>query len=357
MINRNSSKEVHWRVITNFQDLVTIQEKWQDLATTHTDGIFSSPIWLLPWINTYWQKKWQLYVIIGEEKDQLVVFAPFYCQTSSTFPFLKTLYPLGQGEPENAEVASEYQDILISKPTIELYQQLALQIKLLAYDVLNWRAISEKANLLKLSSFLKNYSCELTGKRYLINKNASPTNSLSKSSKYKWKKCQKLLSENKAIFTWVEDNQYIEHWNILAYLHQKRWQSQGKPGAFSDPDFSAFHQRFRTQKTVRMSAISINKKVIAINYYLVFEKNLYFYQSGWDQKFSDYSPGFAMHQWSILNNDFEQYDFMMGDKSNSYKSKYGCNHICNMYNVVQVNSFIRYFFKKISNKLAILLSL
>ena len=89
----------------------------------------------------------------------------------------------------------------------------------------------------------------------------------------------------------------------------------------------------------------------AINYYYKANNTLYFYQCGWNiDEYANFSPGFALHVWSIQNSPCMQYDFMMGKKNNSYKNKFGCNIIDNMYNI-QTESMVKKLYRYFKNDL------
>ena len=68
----------------------------------------------------------------------------------------------------------------------------------------------------------------------------------------------------------------------------------------------------------------VHDQPVAINYYLLGDDTLYFYQSGWNLDYAELSPGFALHLWSMQNTDQKYYDFMLGSVENSYKKIFKC---------------------------------
>jgi hypothetical protein len=132
--------------------------------------------------------------------------------------------------------------------------------------------------------------------------------------------------------------------------HQARWNKKGKLGAFVQQNFQLFHQKFmkvNARKFVNISALIVNNKPIAINYYLTDKNTLYFYQCGWDEvNYSHFSPGLSLHLWSIENAKQPFYDFMKGELIDSYKGKFGCEQQPMTNIMIAINSK-KLFIKKI----------
>lgn len=328
----NVKDMVEWEVIEDISVLFQHQREWQKLCDTIPDSLFVSPMWILCWVDTYWQDYWELKVIKGTVNNNIVVFAPLYIQKSKTLFSRKTLIPLGQGEPEYSEVTSEYQDILIKKPYSYLIPELKQLIKKINFSQVYWNALLPSSNVLSIFSSFSGHG-SLVGNRYLIDKSNGIEPSLSKNNRYKLNKTRKILNQRKARFFWLQEERYDEYWDIMRGFHQSRWNKKNKLGAFFNDDFSKFHSKFRTYGKTKISVLELDGKPIAINYYLSGFTTLYFYQSGWDSDFSKLSPGFSLHMWSIESCTEKAYDFMMGTNDKSYKNQFGCNRIEKMYRV------------------------
>jgi len=337
------TNNIIWKNITCINELTKLKEQWQKLADNCKDGLFTSPKWILPWLETYWQDSWKLRVIIGFENGELTVFIPFYSQPHC-YNLISILYPLGQGEPENEEISSEYQDILIDPKSFCSIIDITHQILKINYTAIYWRSLLSKSNWLKFKNNLPSFNQYLLGYRYLLNTDKEQC--LSKNAKTKWGRLQKKLDRNNAKFFWMENDSVNNYWDNLIELHTSRWKKLDQLGAFSKTQFSMFHKKFIQENETKVSVLKINNQVIAINYYLVNNQTLYFYQSGWELTYKQYSPGFCLHQWSIENNSARNYDFMMGSISNSYKSMYGCNTLDEMYSAEQIrHPYIHYIFR------------
>lgn len=328
------SSDIHWKVIEDIDKLNDYVVEWQHLCLENKDSFFTSPLWIKSWINVYWQKTWQLKVILGYEDSKLTIFMPFYLKTSAYYFSKSTLFPLGQGEPEESEVTSEYQDILIAKQSSISFPDIALKLKELDVTDICWNAILPNANILKIAPYYRKITPKLTGARYCIEDIREPKDFLSKNNRSKWNKCLNKLIALNAKIIWVPPQDYQLYWGKMKELHQQRWHKKQKLGAFVHNDFTTFHQKCSTPDNVKISAIKIDNIPIAINYYYCHDNVMYFYQCGWDEEnHANISPGFSLHVWSILNNPMKKYDFMMGSLNDSYKSKFVCNTVNKMYNV------------------------
>ncbi|GAB1623274.1 hypothetical protein AAOGI_33240 [Agarivorans albus] len=331
---------LQWREIRSLDQLVAIQEQWQALSQLCQADMFNCPGWLVHWTNQFWDKHCELYCMAGFANEKLVVLAPFYTRRSAKLLGIKQLFLLGQGEPEHAEVASEYPDVLLDQD----YQAEALKVLLvwlskISFDVFVARAVIEQSFLHQLFNRVPNIQLA-EARRYSLEVKPWSIKQLSRNARSQWRRADKALAEKGAEFRWLTSSEIEQYWPSLVAFHQARWQNKGKLGAFSDQRFSQFHQQFRQQHpdSVAMSGVFIKQQPLALNFYLLEQQQLHFYQSGWDEKqFSQCSPGFALHVWSILNSKAVLYDFMMGATAQSYKAKFSCDET-NLVNLSLINS-------------------
>ena len=315
---------------------------------------FGSFNWITEWGKTFKLpvSSHELYTIYSS--NRLVAIVPFYVYRPQTFFQLKTLYPLGQGEAEKSEIASEYNDIYILPGyEEEVIQLLAEKLKTLNIDQILWRATLQNSHINHLLKAAFNYKAPLTHARYFIETSAWALNRLSKNTRSRYNRSINQLTDINASFKWVGKNDYEHFSQILAQFHQTRWNNKGCAGAFAEEDFQSFHKSYRATNpcNIKISAIMVNNKPIAINYYLADESTLYFYQCGWDERnYANLSPGFALHLWSIEHCNFAWYDFMMGGLNDSYKAKFGSKKISMVNNHVIINKR-KYNFHRLINKL------
>tara|TARA_R110000737_G_scaffold352315_1_gene397796 strand:+ start:4265 stop:5338 length:1074 start_codon:yes stop_codon:yes gene_type:complete len=316
-----------WAIIRDVNNLNAITEEWAALnnAANHST-LFNSPHWLLAWTAQYWQIEWQLLLVTARANGKLVVLAPLYIQPANTIWGLKKLYPLGQGEPECSEVFTEYNDLLI----LPEFQDRALTeltkiVKKAQVDQLIWRATLLESNINALLLNAYRYSPLAGATRYKVDGSNWTTEQLSKNMRSRYRRGLNQLDKLNAKIAWLKQSDFDHYWQLMKDLHQRRWQSRDKKGAFCTDEFNAFHANFRKKspENVAMSVIWVNDKPIAIHYYFSDAATLYFYQSGWNEnEYSHLSPGLILHLWSIENSNKSSYDFMMGKKHDSYKAKF-----------------------------------
>lgn len=326
LIRKENNSSIEWKLIDDFHKLSALKQQWQQLVD-ESSGLspFSSPNWILTWYNNYWQKNWQLSTFAGYMNNELVVILPCYIQHHLRWPYLKVMYPLGQGEPEEEEVSSEYCDVIISK-NIETIVLTELQEKLIEFDIdqVRWNATLKSSHIKKLLENVFQYETRPTHTRYFVERSKWSFQSLSKNTRSRYKRSINQLNKINAKFHWVEPKDHEKYIVLLIEYHQKLWNDRNKNGAFSHSSFKDFHEQYRAKSSIKISAITIDDTPIAINYYFDDENTLYFYQSGWDsERYSKLSLGSSLHLWSIESCHYKYYDFMMGEIKDSYKEKLG----------------------------------
>ena len=310
--------EIRWQPIVTIEALHTLWPHWDALAARcGVDPLFNSSEWLTHWLAHYWQPEWRLAVQVAWHQDQVVAILPLYVQ-----PATSTAYPLGQGEPEHMEVASEYLDVLVNPAWFgQLQKHMLSHIKASARQ-LQWRATLDDACINKL--LMQRAGTFKPAIRYMTETTTFSRQLLSKNTRAQHNRSlNKLARQHKYQLRWAEADEYPALFKQLRQLHKTRWQRAGKAGAFQSDQFVAFHQQFMAQsEATAISVLEIEGQPAAIHYYLKKGDTLYFYQSGWDsERYQMFSPGLILHCWSIENTSSSRYDFMMGSAKNSYKSK------------------------------------
>lgn len=309
--------------VSSFEEL---SQCYYDYEKANSQPLMNSLVWLTTWYAHYWQTSWQLHSIVIYQNDNIIAIAPFYCQNEKKWHLPTLLYPLGQGEPESAEIASEYLDILISPGYKDVVlKELALCLRLMKVDQIIWRAALSNSHISALITCAFKYNIQQNNTRYLVETKRWSIKELSRNTRSRHKRSLNQFQKYSAKCVWIKPENYKDYYQTLVNFHQIRWQEKGQLGAFFHPNFNAFHQQLllNNSDSIKMSAILFDGKAIAINYYLSDATTLYFYQCGWDDgQYSKLSPGLALHIWSIDNCNHCYYDFMMGSNQDSYKSKF-----------------------------------
>jgi len=234
---------INWNTITTIERLKKIKKPWEKLnKIANNDCFFTSPDWLLLWVEIFWQPKWKLHVIVAFRDKQLVLLVPFYIHYVNN---TKTLRFLGTGEIEIEEISSEYLDILCIKGyQSESLKRLSKEIILFSHlfqsikfeHFLDNSLISQLFHSLRNHFYSKNTNI---GTRYLIKVSASSwenylNNLPIKSFKAKLQRSQKRFFnlENASYRILHETSEILAIYPEMVKLHQHSWSKKGKPGAF-----------------------------------------------------------------------------------------------------------------------------
>jgi hypothetical protein len=326
---RIEPEDIQEVIVSSYDQLASVFSAFNNVGESGT--IFESPAWLNTWYKHYWQAHWQLHCVVYFQGDAIVGYAPFYIQKAQGFPYVSSLYFIGQGEPESTEVSSEYLDIQIKAGyETALYTRIAQHLNTLSVDVLIIKAILSDSHIAKILPSLNGDINSRDYYRYIVECKKWSLQNVSKNTRSRIKRTENQLKQFNADIRWLAKEDILAIWPMLAAFHQTRWNKKGNLGAFNSSAFNAFHLSLINDhlNNVEISAIFIDNQPIALNYYLVDESTYYFYQSGWDQKKHEkLSPGLYLHYWSIEHCSAVNYDFMMGGINDSYKAKFSCDKL------------------------------
>ncbi len=354
--------QISWSVISEINELKDIKDSWNLLNLLSNNGCFcTSPEWLLNWIDIFWQPEWRLHVLVGSSNNETIALAPFFIQTKSGCSYLRFI---GTGEPEQEEITSEYIDILfLEKYQYQVVDFLSHHIKSIKNRIqqLEFNRVLETSLIVKVVDLLANkfyINKNPSGLRYIVNLKTSNwaeylSKINSKSFKKKLKVCLRRFSETKSSNHEVlyDSKDIKKMYPKLVKLHQTSWNNNNKEGAFSTKKFNQFHQNFLTkaskENNVLFLTIVIGDTIVAVFYYIIYKKHCYYYQSGINKDFRpNLSPGILGHALMIQycqKHKIQSYDFMMGNQSDSYKSKFNPNTE-QMYDILLVKKDFSGFF-------------
>jgi hypothetical protein len=128
---------------------------------------------------------------------QLVALLPVYIQHSLQWPHLKIMYPLGQGEPEEAEISSEYCDAIIAKKfEATVLPELQKKLAELDIDKTLWNAILQSSHIKGVLETVFKYSAVTTHSRYCIERSKWTLQSLSKNTRARYKRSNNQLKKS-----------------------------------------------------------------------------------------------------------------------------------------------------------------
>ncbi len=329
-------------VITDINQAMRLEAKWRDLTEQHIGNLqcFMSWEWLSQWLTSYQDYFSELKIICVMHNDLCIAIAPLYVSASKTFGIkATTLALIATNEPEYCEVASEFIDIAYFPSHKEaIIELLTTQLCALAnIDTFHFKDINKNSLIYtvcqKIKSRVLSYSEQTVGYQFYINPNDKPNYpaSFAKKRNRILNRFTNFKSTTSSQFI-IADNKVLalKLYAHLIQLHQQRWQQKNKSGVFSDSHFSNFHRLFIKNNfekgMIVISALQVEKQIIAVNYAIKWHNTLHFYQSGIDDSYKpNLSPGLLNHLLLVehcKNNHIQQYNLLKSTHIDDYKSQF-----------------------------------
>jgi CelD/BcsL family acetyltransferase involved in cellulose biosynthesis len=325
-----------WRseVIDTDDRFFNLQAEWQALQSLQSDP-HSSPFlswdWMYLWWIIYRQPHWRLAIGLIRCDEQLVAIFPFYIKKMG----LRQLHFLGTGEAESEEVATEYLDCLISRDAdVQAYAAQWLTTFLVDIDIIVFDRMLASATSMTLISWATQFPVvrqNESGRRYClsIKDGSNFEKGFSSNLRRKYRKFQINRQSDEWQFERCETAQQLDaYFSELKRLHELRWKSKGKLGAFSSPRFQKFHralaEKLLKEGRLYLALLSVRGENVACLYAMDAVKVRYFYQAGYAPVMQHMALGHLGHFLAIADaqqNGYDDYDFM-GGKDGAYKSEY-----------------------------------
>jgi hypothetical protein len=111
----------------------------------------------------------------------------------------------------------------------------------------------------------------------------------------------------------------------LFRFNPQRWASQGESSAFSSRAFQECHldvaRRFLSKGWLDLCCLQVEDEAVAVLYSFVFAGKVFYYNAGFDPRWSHYSLGrvlMAYHLESAFDRGLVEYDFLRGNHSYKY---------------------------------------
>jgi CelD/BcsL family acetyltransferase involved in cellulose biosynthesis len=336
------------RVATDIRELASIQGDWASLLERSATNVPTmSPMWLLPWWETFGGLgRRSLRAVLFFEGARLVGLAPLLLRPMKSrikIPF-RRLELLGSGEDEADEICSDYIGVLAEEGSERAVAE-ALATLLVSGDAGRWDELSLRAMdgdgplPLLLAEALRARgavtSAEITGVSHYIRLPSSWETYLDGLSSTKRYLIRRSLRDFEH---WAKDTMRVERarlkpelphgMRILEGLHAERWSERDAPGGvFGSARFRAFHQvvapSLLDARALDLIWITAHGRPVVAAYNLVWNKRVYFYQSGRALDVPrGIRPGIVLHALAIraaIEASWSEYDFLAGNAR--YKSE------------------------------------
>ncbi len=320
-------------------DLERLAGEWQQLVSASgVDHPFLQWLWCVTWWRHYGAGS-ELAVVTVRRAGQLVGLAPLFVARFGTVSPVRRVFFLGAGE-----VCSEYL-AFITRPGEE--DEVTSAILDFLYD--EWREWDELrlAPVIRQSPFADALRAYWQRRQALFAETpgapcwqaelpeswADFFAAQPKKRRHELRRYAKRLCQHDSGFYEVAAESDLEPaWKELKRLHQLRWDTQGEPGCFVSPPFTAFHEDLLRAlfpcSGVLLNTLRIGDRVAAAHYSFHHNNAVYSYQSGRDPMFDAVAPGqmLRMHEFrrAMARGD-RVYDFLGG--VDGYKRRW-CNRLC-----------------------------
>jgi CelD/BcsL family acetyltransferase involved in cellulose biosynthesis len=327
-------------IITDADRLAEQTEAWWSLLGRSASPSPSlTPIWLLSWWSVFGcEGGRKLRAVVLRDGRRWVGFWPLLSRRVWHRPGLpfRRLEPMGSGEPEADEICSDYLGVVAERGeerrVCQRLAAVACSGALGAWDELSMPALSGEGltpSLLCSELYARGIevTCKPSGESPYIPLPASWDGYLAALSSERRYLVRRSLRDFER---WAGDDARLEQastpadlkrgYAILRALHEQRWSEKDQRGVFESSRFRAFHERVLPELLARgqleLLWLSVREEPIAAVYNIVFDDNVYFYQSGRKLDVPKrIRPGLVLHAYAIrraIAAGRKTYDFLAG---------------------------------------------
>jgi len=318
------------QIVSDAAGFDALEPEWNELFE---QSARRSPPLHFDWMRTWWQIYGPIYaqelvILTIRDAGHLIGLLPLYLSKTSSLNPMRRLAFLSTGEDESEEICADYLDLLCL-PDFEAQCINALRPVLteLSWDELSLRDMPANSLLTKLAGTSRSRGtcpiADLTGgfEAYLQRLSANGR-----------QQSRRLMrgAEKAGIQIEVprDPHRALQIFDELIELHQHRWQTDGEPGVFSAPRFTAFHralvEKWVPENRAMLWRVALDGKPLAIKYGFLLGDKYDFYQSGvvLDDGCGIKSPGIVSFL-NLMSHLSEQgvtcFDFLRG--SSQYKER------------------------------------
>jgi CelD/BcsL family acetyltransferase involved in cellulose biosynthesis len=257
-------------LIDSIEKLVELRDEWSELWDSDpTATVFQHPDWLLPWTRHLWGGG-KLRVATMRNGSRLVGVAPLFVWGDGRVAWLGS----GLSDYLGMTTAPEFADEVARAVICALADMRG------EWERCDLEELREDSPLLRFAApdALRSYGIDARVEECSV----CPALCLSEPLPARMVKNLRYAERKLGTFEFVPGE-----WSDLFRLHQARWEGEGM---LRCPHVQAFH-REAVGRFVRLCALRVEGKVIAVQYNLVAKDRACYYLSGYDPAYRDYSPG------------------------------------------------------------------
>jgi CelD/BcsL family acetyltransferase involved in cellulose biosynthesis len=339
-------------------ELFQLRDEWNKVLEKCPDNnVFLT--WEFLW--TYWNHlggERKLRTMVIRDKNEIIGIAPF---RQSRYSFEKALgynviEPLGYG--------ADYTGLILTKRRAECIQVIMNYLDgrndwdfIYLYDLPATSTIAEQLQFIVRSKskfkLKQGTICPylpLPSSKDLLMQELSKKfrKNLRNYRRLLEKDCRRIEFKKAGAFDSVE-----KAMEIFFNLHQERWESKNRPGAFATERIRNFYvdvaSQFAKNGWLELYFLTVDDEPVAATYNYVFGKKLYYVLGGFNPAYSRFSVGHLLHQKAIedcIIHGISEYDFLKGDEpykflwTNRYRRNFGVRFVNSNFRASFLNSGI-----------------
>ena len=299
-------------LVTDAERFRALEPEWRDLWQRSRATPFQSPMWLVPWWQTYGTG--ELHTIAVRDNNRLATLAPLFVVRDDD----ESLGMLaGTGN-------SDYTDILgAAEPVMEAIAEIDCQM----WDLQQLRSssplLSARAPQGWSDAISEHDRCPVLK---IENAGEDLANLISTHFRKKLRYYRRALSRAGEVTVETCDATNIDQFLAALFeLHAARWQRRGLPGVLAAEVDQQFH-RAATRAlldagALRMYATRISGRIVAVFYGMSNGETVYYYLSGYDPELEKLSIGTLIVAHAIeqaVHDGAREFDFLRGAEDYKY---------------------------------------
>ena len=322
--------------ISSTEDFAALREEWDALlAVSPANTAFLTWEWAFSWWEAFHGPDTDLFVLVATDHEKTVGIAPLV----QTRRRLGGLWSLRQIKFLGAErAAGDYLDFLIDSRVEgrDVLQAMGEYLRQhgAEWDFLSLLEVPERSvHLPWLAETARDLGYRFSQDRLRVcPATALPPTwsalelSLSKDFRrnLKYKKRQ-LLEKRGGVFRLADTKNLGAELDAFWTLHEKRWNSRGERGSFTDPDKREFYRRmaarYAQKDWLRLYFLAVRDTPIATLLALRYGGRIYGLQTGFDPAWSKLSVGHVLLACVLqqaIQEGCGEYDFLRGTETYKY---------------------------------------
>ena len=308
--------------ITAAEEFTALAPEWTrlwHLAPRATP--FQTPAWLVPWWRHF--GRGELVVLSASEGDRLTGLLPLYIYQE---PSLRKLLPVGIGNSDwldaiclpghERQVGDAFLSAIARRA--ERFDVCDLQplpsdsplLEATAAGLADERIVLEPCPVLHVATAADNIEASLpTARRRKL--------------RYYQRRAQ---AAGQLRFETAQPASLNELLNAFYALHAARWERRGLPGVLADEAVRAFHMQaapsLMEQGLLRLHALRLDERVVALLYGLLAKRRLHLYLSGFDPDLAALGIGALVIRHAMeeaAREGVREFDFLRGREAHKYR--------------------------------------